>query len=505
MILINRVSIKKIIDSKKINKLKIGLCHGVFDVVHPGHINHFLFCKTKCDFLVVSVTSDNFVMKGPHRPIFTLQKRMEFLESIKFVDLIIPSNYLNASYNIELIKPQFYFKGQEYNLKKISIDKNLVKEINSLKKNKGKIIFSNGFKSSSSMIVNNYCLNQSNDQSNFLNAIKKKYNLEKFNYYIDLLQKISPTVVGELIIDDYVFCEAIGKSGKEPVLVIKELNNEKIIGGAAAIANNLSSFCAKVNLLTYIGEKKEDLKFIKDNLSKNIKKFFLKKKGARTIIKKRYVEYINNTKILGVYDYNDKPLSSYEDKIFKLLIQKNAKSDVTIVSDFAHGLISDKAAKFLSNNSKYLAINCQLNASNISHHSINKYKKSNLVLINESELRHELRDKDSGLDILVEKLKQRIKTKKIVITKGKEGAFLYDIKNKNNKIHCPALTTKVVDKIGAGDAMFAMISVCLSQKIPDDISLFFGSISAAYNAESIGNKNIINLEILRKTIKHILA
>jgi len=256
MILINQVSIKKIINSKKKNKLKIGLCHGVFDVVHPGHINHFLFCKTKCDFLVVSVTSDKFVMKGPHRPIFTLQKRMEFLNSIKFIDLIIPSNYLNATYNIDLIKPQFYFKGQEYNFKKISIDKNLVKEINSLKKNRGKIIFSDGFKSSSSMIVNNYSLNQSNDQSNFLNAIKKKYNLEKFNYYISLLQKISPTVVGELIIDDYVFCEAIGKSGKEPVLVIKELNNEKIIGGAAAIANNLSSFCTKVNLLTYIGEKK---------------------------------------------------------------------------------------------------------------------------------------------------------------------------------------------------------------------------------------------------------
>jgi cytidyltransferase-like protein len=140
MILINQVSIKKIINSKKKNKLKIGLCHGVFDVVHPGHINHFLFCKTKCDFLVVSVTSDKFVMKGPHRPIFTLQKRMEFLNSIKFIDLIIPSNYLDATYNIDLIKPQFYFKGQEYNFKKISIDKNLVKEINSLKKNRGKIM-----------------------------------------------------------------------------------------------------------------------------------------------------------------------------------------------------------------------------------------------------------------------------------------------------------------------------------------------------------------------------
>jgi cytidyltransferase-like protein len=83
---------------------KVIMCHGTFDVVHPGHINHFLFCKTKCDFLVVSVTSDKFVMKGPHRPIFTLQKRMEFLNSIKFIDLIIPSNYLNATYNIDLIK-----------------------------------------------------------------------------------------------------------------------------------------------------------------------------------------------------------------------------------------------------------------------------------------------------------------------------------------------------------------------------------------------------------------
>ena len=54
--------------------------------------------------------------------------------------------------------------------------------------------------------------------------------------------------------------------------------------------------------------------------------------------------------------------------------------------------------KFLYKNSKFLALNAQVNASNVGYHTIQKYKNVDFVIINETELRHELRDKNSNIE-----------------------------------------------------------------------------------------------------------
>ena len=77
-------------------------------------------------------------------------------------------------------------------------------------------------------------------------------------------------MIGETIIDQYVFCEALGKSGKEPVLVLRDLNTEEYLGGAAALARHVSTFCKKITLLSMIGEKGDYLNKIKKKLPKNI-------------------------------------------------------------------------------------------------------------------------------------------------------------------------------------------------------------------------------------------
>ena len=101
---------KLLVKKHKLNGQKTVLCHGVFDLLHLGHIKHFEEAKKKCDILIVSLTCDKFVFKGPDRPKFNQNERMEALAALQIVDFVILSDYESAEQNIAQIKPKYYFK-----------------------------------------------------------------------------------------------------------------------------------------------------------------------------------------------------------------------------------------------------------------------------------------------------------------------------------------------------------------------------------------------------------
>ena len=87
-------AIKKISELKEKNKT-VGLCHGGFDLLHPGHIKHFESAKNLCDYLMVSITSDRFVTsrKGSGRPIFSDKLRAYASACTEFVDFVVISDF----------------------------------------------------------------------------------------------------------------------------------------------------------------------------------------------------------------------------------------------------------------------------------------------------------------------------------------------------------------------------------------------------------------------------
>ena len=90
------------------------MCHGVFDLLHVGHIKHFREAKTFGDVLVVSITPDEFVNKGPGRPVFNYNLRAEVISSLECVDAVIVNDHQLPTKLIEIIKPDIYFKGPDY-------------------------------------------------------------------------------------------------------------------------------------------------------------------------------------------------------------------------------------------------------------------------------------------------------------------------------------------------------------------------------------------------------
>ena len=496
--------LSKIILKHKAKRKKIVLCHGVFDLLHVGHIKHFKIAKTFGDILVVSITSDQYVNKGPNRPHFKENNRGEAVASLTDVDYVVLNRDNTAVPIITKLRPNFYCKGVEYKNKKKDITKKIFDEEYAVKKNGGKLVFTNEETFSSSNVINKFDESISSRQKKTILNIKKKYSFEKILSLFEKIKNLKILVLGETIIDQYSFCDPLNKSGKDPMLVIKHNKTEEYLGGAVAIAKHLEKLCNNITLLTMLGEKNEYKQTIINSLKKETKLEIINKKNSETIMKKRYIDEISNNKLLGVYRINDEDLdNSDEKKLQKKLIKLIPKHDLVVVSDYSHGFISKKSAKLISKLSKYLALNAQVNSSNVGYHTIQNYFKPDCLIINEKEIRHEFRDRNSKAEDLMEKLSKSQGAKNIIVTQGIEGSILYN-KDKKKFHYCEALSKSAIDKIGAGDTMLSLISLCLKIKFDPDISLLISSLAAAQSVKIMGNKKSIDKNYLFKSLEHIL-
>ena len=493
----------KVKTAKKQGK-KIVHCHGVFDLLHIGHIKHFNEAKSHGDILVVTVTPDEYVNKGPNRPAFTTELRLEALAALESIDFVAKNEWPTAVKTINKIKPDIYFKGPDYKDHKDDVTGMIKEESRAIESVGGQIMYSTDIVFSSSSILNRYSDLYTEEQKSFISTIRQEIGPEDVKTILEGFKDLKVLVIGETIIDQYIFCEALGKSGKEPVLVLRDLNTEEYLGGAAAVTNHLADFCSSITLISALGESGEYEDFIKANLAKNIRFEFINKSNSPTIIKKRFVDHITNSKTLGVYSINDDTLSGKDEKKLISIISKEInKHDLVIVTDYGHGLISEKVAKKIVKKSPYTALNAQINAANSSYHTMDKYEKVECVIINESELRHEFRNRDGDLDDLMKTLAQNLRAINVVVTRGNQGAKLYH-RSKDEFMTCPAFAAKVVDKVGSGDAMLALLSASLRSGCDEKISLLIGSLAAAQSVETIGNSQSVSKNTVLKTLQHIL-
>ena len=497
---INELS--KIIENIKSEGKKIVHCHGVFDLLHIGHIKHFEVAKTYGDILIVSITPDEFVNKGPGRPVFKTSLRMEALAALEIIDYVVVNNLPSAEQIIKSLKPDFYIKGPDYKDSIADITGKINTEAESVESIGGKVVYTEDITFSSSSLLNKYGGIQSDDQKAFVRDIARENSFESITKKIDSLEKLKVLVVGETIIDEYIYCEALGKSGKEPVLVLRDLEKQKYLGGVLAIARHLTDFCSKVSVLSYLGENNEYKAFIEDTIEEGIELNFLQKKDSPTTLKRRFLDNIDRKKLLGVYSINDDLLSeSDENKFIESFDRLSKEHDLIIVSDYGHGIITPRIAKHISNSESFICLNAQVNAANIGTHNIRKYSDINCLIINETELRHEMRQRQGDSVEMASRLSEIINSKITTVTMGKSGVFLLE---NQKSLSCPGFAKQVVDKIGSGDALFALLSICIFGNLENKLSLFIGSIAAAQSVETIGNSMPVSKISLLKTINHLL-
>lgn len=474
-----------------------GLVHGVFDVVHYGHILHFKEARKKVDYLVCSVTSDSYVDKGPQRPVFNIKERIIFLESLKFFDKVIISNELTAEKNINLLKPDYYFKGIEY--EKNKTDQNLNKEIRVLKNNGGKVYFTKTKTHSSSKIINN---NFEFLKNSTITQIKKlRKDIIKFNKKKFIKNNSSNILIGENIIDKYLFTQISGKSNKSPIVSTLKKKEVTYAGGIIVVANFFAEFLNNISVVTFSG--KDFTNSIKKYLNKNIKRLMIKIINY-PIIKTRILDIYSKNKLFQITENEDfKIEKSSITKLVKFINNQANLYENIIFFNYGYHLTDKKILNSLKKFKSKILINFQTNSYNYGFNLLNKFPSAKFVSMDELEFRLAVGDKHTNMLKLIKKnLSVLNNYKTSIITAGKNGAYLVE----NKKIqHFETIYDDLIDTTGCGDIfMSTFIIYKYVYKFSSEFSMIVSHIAAGIHGNEIGNKLNLNSKKLNNVISKII-
>ena len=369
----------------------IVLCHGMFDLIHLGHIRYFQQAKKEGDVLIVTLTSNEFCRKGPDRPIFSEDLRAESLAALEIIDHVAVCPFPSAIEAIKIIKPNIYAKGKEYEIEGDDITKMISKERQAVELNQGKVFFTDDLVFSSSNLLNRSFEVFTPEVKEYISNFKLSHTLSEVIESINTVRKSKVLVIGESIIDRYTFVTSLGQTGKGIHASVCKNYSQDYPGGSIAVANHIGSFVDNVTLFTGLGDNSEVENynnFITNNLMPNITQEIFKFKESETIIKERFVDD-DMYKFFEIYHSSDGQSATTNEniKLTEWLESNLEKFDIVVVPDYGNGFITKSMTEVISRKSKFLAVNTQINSGNRGHHVVNRYKSANFISLNEPEIR----------------------------------------------------------------------------------------------------------------------
>lgn len=334
------------------------------------------------------------------------------------------------------------------------------------------------------------------DSKDYLKSIVGKFSIDQIKKILSDIQSLKVLVIGDTIIDEYCFTNPRGGSVKDPMLTVDYLYEEIYAGGILAIANHLSNFAKEVKMITLIGDQMDYKEYVTQNLNENIKPKIFVKNNSPTTRKRRYINKLRGEKMFMIEYFNDLPIdNNLETEIISYLEKEVQQYDLVIIGDFGHGFINNKIIEFLEKKSKYLAVNAQTNSANLGFNYVTKYTSPSFITMDMPELMFAVGDKHSEIKDLIYKLHERKKFNNFLVTMGKSGVAYF----KDNKINYgPAITTNVTDIVGAGDAVFSIVSLLNCYGCDAELITFIANcvggvaVNIMGNKESVTKQNLIN-------------
>jgi len=490
---------KKIISAKSLVKKKLKnfvLCHGVFDLVHPGHLRHFFHAKEKAKILVVSITSDQYINKGVYRPFVNEKLRSLNLAALEVVDFVIINDNPDALPLLKKLKPNFFAKGFDYSSRS---NKKTLAEEQLLSSYGGELIFTPGnVMFSSSNFIDEKKINLDVEKIEFL-LKEKKITLNELETTVEKFKNIQATVVGDTIVDQQIYCHHTITQNKTPTLNLSYEHNKKFVGGAAIVARHIRAAGAKVKFISFSG-KDSDTSFVVKELNKDKIQNTIFTNSKRTTNLKQSI-YSKKYNLLKISKTNKENLSQIElaDLVKEL---KKIKSGILLFSDFRHGIFDSTTIPILCKNIKKDIIKIADSQVATRWGNIADFKNFDLIAPNENEARFATSDQDSNISSLSRKLFKISNCKNLILKLGENGALC--VKKNHNKYESyllPSMVSKLVDPIGSGDALLAYSSLAFAITKCHARAGLIGTIAAACKIEVQGNMTVKKKDVINKIRK----
>ncbi len=450
------------------------MCHGVFDVLTPGHVDHLVAAKLaggENAELVVSVTADEFVNKGPGRPVHNVRERARALTALRVVDRTIINMEADAAQLIEyVVKPDIYAKGYDY-VEDGDLAGNLDREREAVERIGGKIVFTETEIRSTTRYLNNAAPPLPEETMEWLRGFRERYSEEDVRRWLDKASKVRVASAGEHIIDEYVTVKPMGRSAKDSIVAWTAEGSNEWAGGIVSVQKH--TLAVADSSAGYVMPRQVLLR------------------------KRRYVEQPFVNKVFAIYEIESQ-LNGNE-------VEYQFEHDLLTVVDYGHGLFDVISIPTLT--PPFLALTVQANSMNWGMNTLRKWTKLtnvNYVVLDEAEARLNFQDDHSDPETLLGMMIRDALASVGAITLGHNGCVIAD-DDVDRWERIPAFATKVVDRIGAGDAFLAVTAPLAAVGAPPAVIGFVGNIAGAIQVGRIGNSKPVERKELRQWVHTLLT
>ena len=476
--------LRDIIGSRPRTKSVI-MCHGVFDVVHPGHIRHLLYAKSKADLLIASITADHHITKGVHRPHVPQDLRAVNLAAFEVIDYVVIDKNPTPLENIRLIEPDYFAKGFEYTA--TGMPAKTAEEAEVIGAYGGEIIFTPGdIVYSSSNLID---LAPPAIKLEKLQILMERNGItfDKLRRTLDAMEGHRVHVVGDTIVDSYTHCAMVGGNTKTPTMSVLFERKVDYVGGAGIVAKHLAAAGGRVTFSTVLGEDGYRDFVIDDLRRADIEVNAVIDRSRPTVNKNAIV--VGGYRLLKVDTLDNRSIS---DQILEDITRsvRDVPTDAVVFSDFRHGLFNRRTIPQLV---QALPDGCfRVADSQVASRwgNITDFQGFDLITPNEREARFALGDQDSGIRPLASNLYDAARCRLLILKLGERGVLACcsaDHESLDSFFVIDSFVDRLVDAVGAGDALLAYATLAMLAVGDAGIATILGSMAAAGECECDGN------------------
>ncbi|MCR9216075.1 MAG: PfkB family carbohydrate kinase [bacterium] len=511
--IVGRAELLRLRDQARRDGRSVVQCHGCFDIVHPGHIRHLQHAARQADVLVVTITADACVNKGDGRPLFSEELRAENLAALDCVDLVYVNPDPTAEALLDAVQPDVYIKGREY---ESNNDPRFAAERDAVERHGGRVVFSSGDIVFSSTALVSAMEHREDPVHARLRQLTQAHGItgERLASLVGAFADQRIVVIGETIIDTYIYCDRPEVASESAVLSLRPLERTAFDGGAAVIARHIAALGGRPVLVTALPPSDQAELFRERMTGCGVEVRSIEVE-APMLEKQRFL--VGSQKVMKLDMVRPLALDSGKRAELKALADDAASerggADGAVLADFGLDLLTPKSLAELSAS---LRSSVGFVAGDVSgrRSALLSMKKVDLLCPTEVEMRAAVSDYDSSLNSVVWKLMQQTGARQVITTMGDEGLIAFDRiagaagEDWSTRVageHVPALCAHAIDNLGCGDALLASTTMAriAGAELPE--ASLIGAVAASIEAGLVGNQAVDATHLLASAKRTVAA